>query len=276
MNMKGWMRKWIIGEISGRRMIESLILIYLSVVVLGWFLSDSLIFVPQPSSYREGGPFHRIPVPGGERIGMLELPREDAAYTILHCHGNAEDIGDHYEFLNEYRAHGFQVYAFDYRGYGISDGKPGTTKACEDGEAALLHLVQDRGIPLNRIIIHGRSVGAGVACHLAAKYKVAGLILESPFLTAFRVRTVIPIAPFDKFRNNRRIREITCPLLVMHGENDTIIPVWHGKKLYDLATVPKRCWWVPGADHNDILWTDEPGYWTHCTSFRDWIAGGAR
>jgi alpha-beta hydrolase superfamily lysophospholipase len=91
-------------------------------------------------------------------------------------------------------------------------------------------------------------------------------------VTAFRVRTVIPIVPIDKLRNNRRIREISCPLLVMHGENDTIIPFWHGQNLYTLATVPKRCWRVPGANHNDILMTNEPGYWAHITQFRDWIA----
>lgn len=266
----GW-RRWLIGELSLRRMMISLIQIYIVVLVFAWLFSDRLIFQPQASSYREGGNLYRIPLPDGQKIGMLALTNSAAAYTILYCHGNAEDLGDIQPIMQVFRDHGFSVYALDYRGYGISDGKAGSEAACEDGEAALKHLISERGIPLNRIILHGRSVGAGIALHLAARNKVAGLILESPFVTAFRVRTVIPIAPFDKLRNNRRIREISCPLLVIHGGSDTIIPPWHGRKLYDLASVPKRCWWVSGANHNDVLMTDEQGYWAHVTEFRDWI-----
>jgi alpha-beta hydrolase superfamily lysophospholipase len=253
-------------------MMISFIEIYIVVAVLAWLFADRLIFQPQPYSYREGGDITRIPLPNGQKIGLLALTNPAAAHTILYCHGNAEDLSDIHPIMQMLRDHGFSVYALDYRGYGISDGRAGSKAACEDGEAALKHLVSERSIPLNRIILHGRSVGAGIALHLAARNKVAGLILESPFVTAFRVRTVIPIVPIDKLRNNRRIREISCPLLVIHGENDTIIPSWHGRKLYALATVPKRCWWVPGATHNDILMTDEPGYWTHITEFRDLIA----
>lgn len=268
--MTGCWKRWLVGDVSLRRIMISLIEVYLVVLVLAWLFSDRLIFQPQPSSYREEGDFYRIGLPNGEKIGMLALTNPAAAYTVLYCHGNAEDLGDINPILREYRDRGFSVYALDYRGYGISDGKAGTDAACEDGEAALAHLVA-RGVPLDRIILHGRSIGTGIALHLAARNRIAGLILESPPVTAFRVRTVIPIAPFDKFRNNRRIREISCPLLVIHGMNDSVIPLWHGKKLYDLATVPKRCWWVPGADHNDLLITAEPGYWRQVTDFRDWI-----
>ena len=265
----GW-RRWVVGDLSLRRIMISLIEIYVVVLVFAWLFSDRLIFQPQPSSYREGGDISRIALPNGNKIGILALTNPAAAYTVLYCHGNAEDLGDIQPVMQDYRAHGFSVYALDYRGYGISDGKSGCDAACEDGEAALAHLVAG-GVPLNRIIIHGRSVGRGIALHLAARHNIAGLILESPLVTAFRVRTVIPIAPFDKLRNNRRIRELSCPLLVIHGVNDSVIPLWHGKKLYDLATVPKRCWWVPGADHNDLPLTDEQGYWKHVTDFRDWL-----
>jgi pimeloyl-ACP methyl ester carboxylesterase len=267
---RNW-RRWVIGELSWRRMMISLLEIYVILMVFAWLFSDYLIFQPQPSSYQEGGDLYRIPLPGGQKIGMLALTNPAATYTILHCHGNAEDLGDIQPVMQELRDHGFSVYALDYRGYGISEGKAGSEAACVDGEAALKHLVVDKGIPLNRIILYGRSVGTGIALHLAARNKVAGLILESPFVSAFRVRTVIPIVPFDKLRNNRRIREISCPLLVIHGANDTLIPLWHGQKLYDLASVPKRYWWVPGANHNDVLITDAQGFWAHITEFRDWI-----
>ncbi len=253
-------------------MLISLIEIYVVVLVFAWLFSDRLIFQPQPSTYREGGDFLRISLPGGEKIGMLALVNSAATYTVLYCHGNAEDLGDILPIMRELRDQGFSVYALDYRGYGISDGTAGSKAACEDGEAALKYLIMERGIPLNRIILHGRSVGAGIALHLAAQNKVAGLIIESPFVTAFRVRTIIPISPYDKLRNNRRILEIKCPLLVIHGEKDSLIPIWHGRKLYELAGVPKQCWWVPGVGHDDILVANEQAYWEHIIKFRDWIA----
>ncbi len=267
---RGW-RRWVFGKLSFRRILISLVEVYVVVLVSAWLLSDRLIFQPQPSTYRKGDNVYRIALPDGQKIGMLALTNPIAAYTVLYCHGNAEDLGDIRPVMETYRAQGFSVYALDYRGYGISDGKAGCRAACEDGDAALRHLVTERGIPLNRIIIHGRSVGSGIALHLAARNKVAGLVLESPLLTAFRVRTVIPISPFDKLHNNQRIREISCPLLVIHGDQDVVIPSWHGRKLYDLATVPKQCWWVAGADHNNLLEVDEPGYWSHITRFRDWL-----
>jgi len=257
-------------------MILSLIEVYLCILVFAWFFADRLIFQPHPSSYREGGDFYRIPVSPSEKIGVLALPNPSATWTILHCHGNAEDIGELREFLEQYRDQGFQVYAFDYRGYGISDGQPGSRKACEDGEVALQHLINEKKILINRIIIHGRSVGAGIAAHLAAKFKVGGLIMESPFVTAFRTRTVIPIAPFDKLRNNRRIHEIACPLLVIHGLNDQVIPVWHGRKLFDLAQVPKIAFWVPDAGHNDIPWVAGNAYWKHIRDLVNLSSNGVR
>ena len=259
--MKTGLKKWVVGEVSARRIMISLIEIYVCLLVFAWLFSDKLIFQPQTPSYREGGDFSRIPVTATEKIGLLSLPNPSASFTILHCHGNAEDVGELHDFLDQYRRQGFQVYAFDYRGYGISDGTPGTSKACVDGEAALNFLVTEKKIPLNRIIIHGRSVGSGIATHLAAKFKVAGLILESPFITAFRVRTVIPIAPFDKFRNDRRLKEITCPLLVIHGINDEVIPAWHGQKLFESAHEPKLAYWVPDASHNDVPLVAGNEYW---------------
>lgn len=270
--MNGFFRNWIIGKISVRRMLVSLIEIYVCVLVFAWFFSDRMIFQPQAVSYRAGGDFYRIPVTPSEKIGILALVNPAATWTVLHCHGNAEDIGETRDFLEQYRARGFQVYSFDYRGYGISDGRPGTAKSCEDGEAALNHLVKDKGIPLNRIIIHGRSVGAGIAAHLASKFKVGGVVLESPFVTAFRVRTVIPVAPFDKFCNNRRVRELTSPLLVIHGADDEVIPSWHGRALYGSARVPKLAYWVPGAGHNDVPMVAGSEYWRRIQELADLAA----
>jgi abhydrolase domain-containing protein 17 len=101
-------------------------------------------------------------------------------------------------------------------------------------------------------VILGRSVGSGPAVRIAASRPVAALILQSPFLSAFRVLTRIPILPFDKFPNYKEIGRVRCPVLIIHGTSDSVIPIWHGQKLFALANQPKQFLAVQGADHNDL------------------------
>lgn len=265
-HMPAW-RRFVLGGFTWRRLLRAAGSIYLGLLLFGWLGSDRLIFRPPPPSYHAGGGYYRVPTAGGAQIGMLALTNPASRCTILYAHGNGDDLGGLRAWLEEYSGHGFDVYAFDYRGYGISDGRPGTRGALEDGEAALRHLVEDRHIPLSRIILHGHSLGAAIALDLAARHAVAGLIVESGFLTAFRCRTQIPIVPFDKLRNNRRIREIKCPVLVMHGEQDTLIPCWQGRELFRLAPEPKRAYWAPDAGHNDLPDTNPLEYWKHVLAF---------
>src|SRR5205085_11029774 len=103
-----------------------------------------------------------------------------------------------------------------------------------------------------RVIIIGKSVGSGPAVHIATIRPVAALILQSPFVSAFRVLTRIPLLPFDKFPNYKKIAHVHRPVLIIHGAADSIIGIWHGQKLYDLANEPKSYFWVQGADHNDL------------------------
>jgi len=242
--------------------------IYLALMLASWFLSDYLIFRPPHASYHAGGPYYRIPVTATESIGMLAITGAAPRYVLLYAHGNGEDLGpDLRNYLSEFCAHGLDVYAFDYRGYGISDGRPGTARACEDAEAAYQHLVRDRKIPPEQIILYGQLLGAALALDLAARHKTAGLIVESGFISAFRVKTVIPILPIDKFRNNCRMREVRCPVLVMHGMLDNVIPFWHGQELYRLAPKPKLAFWPELAGHCDIRCRCEAEYWRRLQEF---------
>jgi fermentation-respiration switch protein FrsA (DUF1100 family) len=113
-------------------------------------------------------------------------------------------------------------------------------------------MVEVLGFRPDRIIIFGRSVGSGPAVYLASRKPAAALILQSPFVSAFRVVTHIPLLPFDRFPNYKRIGHVRCPVLVIHGSADNVIPFWHGQKIYDLAHEPKDHLWVQGADHNDL------------------------
>ena len=225
--------------------------LYLAFLILAFF-SDGLIFLPHPSSYKDGPDVLKLTTRTGKKISALYLPNPQAKFTLLVSHGNAEDLGDDRFWLEELQRAGFSVLAYDYEGYGTSEGKPREQAAYDDENAAYDYLTQTMKIATDRIIIYGRSVGSGPAVHLAARKPAAGLILQSPFVSAFRVLTRIPLLPFDKFPNYKDIRKVHCPVLIIHGDSDTVIPPWHGKRLYDLADEPKKFVSISGADHNDL------------------------
>ncbi|HEY6967730.1 MAG TPA: alpha/beta hydrolase [Candidatus Angelobacter sp.] len=235
-----------------KRMLFLIIGLYLALVVVAILLSDRLIFLPHPSSYQDGPEITKLTTRTGKKISAIYLANPTAKFTLLISHGNAEDLGDDRFWLDELHRAGFSILAYDYDGYGTSEGKAGEQAAYDDEGAAYDYLTATRRIPADSIIIYGRSVGSGPAVHLAARKPVAGLILQSPFVSAFRVLTRIPLLPFDKFPNYKDIRNVHCPLLIIHGDSDTVIPSWHGKKLYELANEPKKYVPVPGADHNDL------------------------
>lgn len=247
--------------------------LYLALFIIALFWSDGLIFLPHPSSYRDDSGILKITTLNGRKISAIHLANPAAQYTLLVSHGNAEDLGDDRFWLDELKQAGFSVLAYDYEGYGTSEGKPSEQAACDDEDAAYEYLISTLHIPPERIIIFGRSVGSGPAVHLAAEKKVAGLILQSPFVSAFRVLTRIPLLPFDKFPNYKNIRNVHCPVLIIHGDSDTVIPSWHGKKLFDLANPPKKYAAIPGADHNDLEMVAGKSYAVTLREFAAFIAG---
>lgn len=149
---------------------------------------------------------------------------------------------------------GFSVFAYDYRGYGTSQGKPSERHAYRDMETVYNYLIQQLGVPAQKIIAFGRSVGGGSAVDLAAHQPLAGLIMESSFTSAFRVVVPFPLLPFDKFPNLNKIKKVKCPVLIMHGKADEVIPFQHGQKLFSAANEPKLSLWVDEASHNDLMW----------------------
>ncbi len=244
------LKRILIGDLSWRRLLRTLVFVYVCLVIFALVGSDQVIFQPQPSSYRDTPEIIKLESGHGRTISARYLVHPDAEYTVLYSHGNAEDLGDLRDFLQEYRDLGFSVLAYDYSGYGTSTGAASTPRACEDAEAALGFLRQHEKVPLDRIILHGRSVGGGPALYLAEKYQVGGLVVESAFVTAFRVITRVPLVPFDKFRNISRIGRVNCPVLVIHGREDDVVPFWHGEALYRRAREPKRSCWLDGTTHN--------------------------
>lgn len=235
-------------------MIWLVLFAYVALAVLAWLLAERVIFQPPTASYDAGQlPVARVAVDGPDSVAVLHLPDPDARYTILHSHGNAEDLGHLVPILEQLRRAGFAVIAYDYRGYGASTRvRPTARRAVEDLTAVYRHAVHQLGIPADRIVLYGRSVGSGPTLELASDSTVAGVILESAFTSTYRVVTRVPLLPFDRFPNIARIRDVHRPVLVMHGTHDRVIPFSHGRRLHDAVTGPKQALWVEGAGHNDL------------------------
>lgn len=267
-----------------KRIIAFLLRLLVLLVVLGYgalillaLMSDNLIFHPHPSSYKPAElriagvsnvSAHRIES-GSEKISAVYLPNSSAQYTLLFSHGNAEDIGDDLFMLDEYRSAGFAVFAYDYHGYGASEGKPSEKAVYQDADAAYRYLTEQLHVPPNQLIAMGRSLGCAAAVHTAANHPVAGLIIEAPFLSAFRVLTHYQLLPWDKFNNASKMRSIHVPVLVIQGRADRVVPWWHGEHIYQLANQPKQFLWVDGADHNDVLMVAPRKYFEALTAFRN-------
>ncbi|MHC5736994.1 alpha/beta hydrolase [Nostoc sp.] len=252
--------KLLIGDFTWQRMIKSLIFIYIFFAVFVYFRADSMIFLSQPSSYQDDPKILKLRSGENTNISATYLLNNQAKYTILYSHGNAEDLGDIKQILEKLHAWDFSVFAYDYRGYGTSEGKPTENHAYEDINSAYNYLTQNLKIPPEKIIVLGRSVGGGSAVNLAMRKPVGGLIIESSFISAFQVIVPFRILPFDKFPNLDNIKKIKCPILVIHGKADDIIPFAHGEKLFNAAISPKLYLWVEKANHNDLFRVAEEKY----------------
>jgi abhydrolase domain-containing protein 17 len=251
------LKRLLVGDFTLKRMLRSvfliLILVYIGMFLYSYFYAERIIFQPQPSSYQDTDQIVKLNSSDGVRISAVYLPNPGARYTILYSHGNAEDIGELLPMLKEVKDMGFSVFAYDYHGYGTSTGNPSEENAYRDEDAGYDYLVNNLDVPANQIIALGRSLGGAVAIDLAHRRQLGGLIIESSFVTAYRVLTHIPLFPFDRFTSISKIKEVHCPVLVIHGKRDETISFWHGESLFQAANEPKLSFWVEGAGHNDLF-----------------------
>jgi uncharacterized protein len=177
---------------------------------------------------------------------------------VLLCHGNAGNVGDRLPHVALLSAAGFDVLAFDYRGYGRSTGRPSEDGTHRDARAARDALLRQDGVDAARVLYLGESLGGAVALALAVELPPAGLILQSTFTSVrdmarlhypFIPRALVP----DAYPSLRLIRRLRAPLLVLHGARDRIVPLMHGEALFEAAPGPKRIEVLPGAAHNDLI-----------------------
>ncbi|HAW97004.1 MAG TPA: hypothetical protein DCX67_00565 [Opitutae bacterium] len=228
--------------------------IYIFFVALAFLYADKILFpAPTPPACLEKEVDFFVSTESGIRIACARrIPQAPKGPVILYSHGNGEDLGHTFAFLDEVADKGFEIIAYDYPGYGVSGGEPAEEGCYEAIEAVYRHMTGELSIDPSNVVLWGRSLGTGPSCHLAATSRVAGILLETPFLSAFRTLTEIPVLPWDRFRNLEKIPDIHCPSLVVHGNLDEVIPFRHGKKVHELLPEPKSFLEVDGARHNDL------------------------
>jgi len=213
-----------------------------------------------------------LPVAKGVMLSARLYSAGTGTPAILYFHGNAEIAADYDTIAPLYTNMGISLLVIDYRGYGSSTGQPSAAALITDARNCLdgvRNTLAGHGLGHTPLIVMGRSLGSAAAIEVAVTEgeRLGGLIIESGFaLTWPLIRrlggAVPPGAAEDQgFGNLRKIRGVRIPTLVIHGEQDTVIPVMDGRTLYENAgTAAKYLVTVPTAGHNDLLVRGQAAY----------------
>jgi len=184
------------------------------------------------------------------------VPCEEATSTLLFCHGNAGNISDRLDSIDIFHNLGLNIFIFDYRGYGKSRGFPTERGTYLDAMAAYNWLISKKKPNEDKIVIFGRSLGGSIAIDLAAKINKGLLISESAFTSIIDIgKELYPFLPIKycastKYDSIQKIKNVKIPKLIIHSEDDEIIPFRHGEKLFKAAISPKQFYKMNGG-HND-------------------------
>jgi uncharacterized protein len=232
---------------------------------LAWALQRRLIYFPGPgpvppaASVLPGAQDVAFQTEDGLRLAGWFVPAPGGVprATVLVLNGNAGDRSDRAPLAAALARSGLSVLLFDYRGYGGNPGSPTETGLAADARAARHYLLSLPDVRPERIVYLGESLGAAVAVGLAAEHPPAALVLRSPFPSLADVgRRHYPYLPVgallkDRYDALAPIRAVRCPVVVVAGGADDIVPAGLSRRLYDAAAEPKRYVELPGAGHND-------------------------
>lgn len=233
------------------------------------FFPDSF-FIGDPAEW--GMAFDDVYFPTGDGLTLHGwfVPGE-RNITVLWCHGNAGNISYRLDNMKLFHDRlGVNIFIFDYRGYGHSEGSPSEPGTYADAEAALAYLHSRPEVDRDAMVIFGRSLGGAVAADLASRHPCLGLILESTFSTlADLFPTPPPVEIPIKYDSIAKIGNITAPLLMLHGDRDEVVPFTSGEELFQAANEPKRFTTIERAGHNDTYIVGGEGYISALRGFID-------
>lgn len=226
-----------------------------------WAFQNNLMFGRRTSAFTEmpsdrGWAYEDVwAALNGETTHGWWLPVENARGAVLFSHGSGRNISGYLQDAEIFRTLGLSVLLYDYGGYGASSGAPSEARCYADALGMWNHLVQERGIAPEKIVLAGSSMGGGVTAGLAAQVAPAGVILESSFTSVPNLLAEqYPFIPARwlcriRFNNIDRIGDLRCPVLIVHSRDDAVTPFRHGERLYERVTAAKRFVEIRGAHY---------------------------
>jgi len=234
--------------------------IYAGLLALLYVSQRQMMYLPDPRRIAPAdagfarATAHTLATADGQSIQAWYAPASPGRSLIVYFHGNGGQIAHRVGRFNLLTAGGDGVLAVSYRGYGGSSGSPTEQGLIEDGRAAYAFAIEQGYAPQN-IVLFGESLGSGVAVALAAEKRVGGVLLEAPFSSTVDVAATVywmfplRLLMLDQFPSDRRIAQVSAPLLIVHGDRDQVVPLRFGQRLYDVAREPKTLLKIPGGGH---------------------------
>jgi hypothetical protein len=258
------------------RLLAVVVVCYLVFLVVLRFNESRMLYVPggsrtlldPPPELDLGVQRVRLVASDGVRLVSWAMPADSATgYWLLICHGNAGNISEvgrpyHYAGL---RALGLSLFAFDYRGYGESEGMPSEAGLYRDADAAYRYLRETMAVPPSRIVVFGHSLGSAVAVELVNRVPAAGLVLDGALTSVIeRAQELFPYAPVrwvarSRYPSIERVGRLSLPKLFLHAQGDEVIPLAHGRRLFEAAAEPKEFVALRGG-HGDAFEVDSAAY----------------
>jgi fermentation-respiration switch protein FrsA (DUF1100 family) len=240
---------------------------YACLVLAAWLGQRRLMYFPDSSRISPAAAGltdveeRLLDVSDGARLVTWQTAPRSGQPTLLYFHGNAGGLVNRAGRFARYQAIGYGLLAVSYRGYSGSTGRP--SERANYGDAILAYeALRQRGVAPEDIVVYGESLGSGVALALAAQRKVGAVVLDAPYTSVVDIAAgqypFLPVRALltDRYESDVLIRQVTAPVLIMHGARDAVIPVEMGRNLYALAKEPKRLVIFPNGRHVDL---DEHG-----------------
>lgn len=239
-------------------------IIYAAIAALMWAVQRSLLYYP----HRQMGTPADHGLPGftaltlraedGMRLAVWHFPARQGFPTVLYFHGNAGHLGYRQPIYATLAQAGFGVLALSYRGFGTSEGSPTEQGLYRDGRAAIAYARDALYVPPERLVLYGESLGTGVAVQMATEFPVGAVVLQAPFTSitdvAARLYPFMPVRMLikDRFDSLRKMPRVGAPVLILHGERDTLIAPAYGRELLAAVRGPQHGVFFPDTGHDDF------------------------
>lgn len=240
-----------------------IVTVYLAICAALFLLQRQILYKP---AREQVAPHHyglyemeelELTAKDGTKVKAWYKPAPKGRLTMIYFHGNAGNLSDRREKLQQFMQRGIGLLALSYRGYGDSEGTPTEQGIYQDARAAIEY-AQSQGLMNDQLFIYGESLGSGVAVQMASEQQFRAMILEAPYTsitnTGYERYPLFPIKWLlkDHFDSIGKIKNVRTPVMIFHGYRDIVMPIHHGRRMLDAANEPKEARFFDHVGHTDF------------------------